>query len=426
MKLRLSGWKICLILALALGACKPAATNTKPCPPLTVGVVAAGSDVSGGQEQREGYDLALNEINQAGGVLGCPISLVYQPEGDSANPDDAQVAMLNLSDQRVLAVLGSTSNDATKRVAAISSYFKIPVLVATDTGDDILTLGSSWVFRIPPANKTAAGMAFDMVKATLGSQVNLAILYEHTEYGESAATAAGQAALNRGLRLVNYLGYFPAAVDYAAILAQIKTTTPDVIYLINSDPKQALDMITTFQNQFLGVSMMIGNGSGFTSRDFLYDKDGKLASSLENIFVTSAWSADLPYHGSGKFGYDLVAYRQTKGDSSAVPPVVRNVEAYTALHVAVDAISGLLKNSNDAWLDKLAVPENLPAFREALAAGLRAVKGSTYQTLFGPLEFDTEGQNKLDSVVLQIQGGKLVTVYPAGVAVQAPAYTKGW
>ncbi|MDD1749712.1 MAG: ABC transporter substrate-binding protein [Methanothrix sp.] len=426
MKLRRPGWSICLVLALVLSACNTAATNNKSCPPLAVGVVVAGSDVSGGQEQREGYELALSEINQAGGVLGCPVSLVYQSEGDSANPDDAQVAMLNLSDQGVLAVLGSTSNDATKRVAAISSYFKIPVLVATETGDDILTLGSSWVFRIPPANKTAAGAAFDMVKATLGSQVNLAILYEHTEYGESAATAAGQAALNRGLRLVEYLGYFPAAIDYAAILAEIKSTTPDVIYLINSDPKQALDMITTFQGQYLGVTMMIGNGSGFTSRDFLYDKDGKLTSSLESIFVTSAWSADLPYHGSGKFGYDLTAFRQTKGDSSAIPPVVRNVEAYTALHVAVDAIDGQLKNSSDTWLEKLAKPENLPAFREALAAGLRAFKGSTYQTLFGPLEFDTEGQNKLDSVVLQIQGGKLVTVYPPSLAVQAPAYTKGW
>ncbi len=426
MKLVQNRWRICLALVLLLSACKAASTsNAIPCPPLLVGVVIADSGTSGAQEQRDGYELALSEINKAGGVGNCPVKLVYESEGSPTNPDDAQVAMLNLSDQGVLAVLGSTSNNAAKRAAAISSYFKIPVLISTETGDDILEVGSSWVFRIPPTNKSAAGVAFDMVKATIGSQVNLAIIYEHTEYGESAAVAAGKAALDRSMRLVNYQGYTPEAVDFAAILAQVEATTPDVVYLINSDPKQAMELLGALQDEYLGVTMMIGSGSGFTSPDFLYDKDGRLTPP-EDFFIPSAWSADLPYHSTSKFGYDLTAFRQAGGNNSVIPPVVGNVEAYTALHVAVDGITALLDSSKDAWREKLSRSENLPAFREALAATLRGFKGSSYQTLLGPLEFDTDGQNKIDAVLLQISGGKLVTVFPPDVAVQSPAYTKGW
>ncbi len=419
-------WRICLAMVLLLSACKPApASSTVPCPPLLVGVVVAENGVSGAQEQRDGYELALSEINKAGGVQNCPVRLVYESEGNPANPDDAQVAMLNLSDQGVLAVLGSTSNNAAKRVAAISSYFKIPVLISTETGDDILEVGSSWVFRIPPTNQSAAGMALDMVKATIGSQVNLAVIYEHTEYGESAAVAAGQAALDRGLRLVDYQGYFPEAIDFATILEQVKASTPDVIYLINSDPTQASQLVDYFQGQYLPVTMMIGSGSGFTSPDFLYDKDGRL-SAPDNFFITSAWSADLPYHSTSRFGYDLSTYRQANGSNSAIPAVVGNVEAYTALHVAVDGIAELLGNSKDAWLEKLSNNENLSAFRDALAATLRGFKASAHPTLLGPLEFDATGQNKVDSILLQVSGGKLVTVYPPNLAVQPPAYTKGW
>ncbi len=426
MKILRPGWRVCLILILLLSACKAASTTSGiPCPPLLVGVVVAESGVSGAQEQRDGYELALSEINQAGGVQNCPVKLVYESEGSPANPDDAQVAMLNLSDRGVLAVLGSTSNSAAKRVAAISSYFKIPVLISTETGDDILEVGSSWVFRIPPTNKSAAGMAFDMVKATIGSQVNLAIIYEHTEYGESAAVAAGQAALDRSMRLVDYQGYFPEAIDFATILEQVKATTPDVIYLINSDPTQAAELVAAFQSQYLPVTMMIGSGSGFTGPAFLYDKDGRL-SAPEDFFITSAWSADLPYHSTSRFGYDLATYRQSQGNNSAIPAVVGNVEAYTALHVVVDGITELLGSSKDAWLEKLSNRDNLSAFRDALAATLRGFKASAHPTLLGPLEFDATGQNKNDSILLQVSGGKLVTVFPSTLAVQPPAYTKGW
>ncbi len=426
MKLLSNRWRICLALILLMSACGPAsAPKTAACPPLKVGVVVAESGVSGAQEQRDGYELALSEINKAGGVQNCPITLAYESEGSPANPDDAQVAMLNLSDQGVLAVLGSTSNNAAKRVAAISSYFKIPVLISTETGDDILEVGSSWVFRLPPTNKSQAGLAFDMVKAAIGSQVNLAIIYEHTEYGESAAVAAGQAALDRSLRLVDYQGFFPEAIDFAAILEQLKSSAPDVVYLINSDPKQAAELVSALQGQYLGVTMMIGSGAGFSSPDFLYDKDGRL-SAAQDFFITSAWSADLPYHSTSRFGYDLETYRQSSGKKSAVPAVAGNVEAYTALYAAVSGIAELLGNAKDAWLQKLSSTENLPAFRDALAATLRGFKGSAHPTLLGPLEFDSTGQNKVDAVLLQAVGGKLVTVYPPTLAVQPPAFTKGW
>ena len=265
-----------------------------------------------------------------------PFVELHSYRGDSY-PNTDEIAMLELVEQDVIGIVGATSTNATKRAAALANYFKIPFLISSDTGDDVTLTGTQWLFRIPPQNKTYATVAFDMIKANMTGRANIAILYEHSEYGESAAVAAGTAVLNHGLNLVSYQGYNLVQPDLATIMTDIKDASTDIVYLISTDPQQArllLNALRTPQTAVknfpvgsLGLSMVIGNGSGFTSRDFLYDKDGKLTSSLESIFVTSAWSADMPYHGSGKFGYDLTAFRQTKGNSSAIPPVVRNVEA---------------------------------------------------------------------------------------------------
>ena len=427
------GWRISLVLTLLLAACtagnppfKSSSTPTKAvCPSIRVGVVIASSDTIGGQEQKEGYELALSEINRAGGVQSCPVELSYPAEGESAAPDSAQIAMLDLVQKDVIAVVGATSTDATKRAAALANYFKIPFLVSSDTGDDITETGTQWLFRVPPQNKVYAAVAFDMVKGTLSAPVNIAVLYEHSEYGESAAVAAAAAALNRDLRLVSYQGFATDLVDYSTIMQNLKSSAADVVYLIDSNPAQAQAMLKAFRDSYLGITMVIGNGSGFTSHDFLYDQSGNLAVGMENLFITVPWSADLPRKGNPQLASDLIAFRKVNGITSSYPPVAQLVEAYTALKITANAINDVVKASPD-WLAKLSNRENLPTFRDTLAQSLRTTKDSSRETLLGSIVFDTEGQNTQDAFLIEIIDGKLMTVYPKQYAVHEPVYVKGW
>ncbi len=435
------GRRMLPILLLTLAACAPGVPTQLPalakasCPPIRIGAVIADSDTQGGNEQRQGYELALAEINKEGGVQTCPVELVFPPDGETLNPDSAQIAMLELVDKNVAAIVGATSPNATKRAAALANYFKIPFMIAGDAGDDVILTGTQWLFRIPPKNKAYASSAFDMVKNVTSGQANVSILFEQTEYGESAAVAAGSAVLNHGLHLASYQRYDPVQVDYAALFSNLQNAATDVVYVISTNPAQAGEMVQAlrkpqsvakdFSLASLGLTMVIGNGSGFTSSAFLYDSAGKLSPDLENLIITVPWQADLPWKANENFSANLKAY-QMSSKLAAVQPVSRVVEAYTALRVLVKAMNELPASTPD-WAAKLATQDGMSAYRDSLAKTLRAPQGGSWETPMGQISFDAEGQNSIqETPLVQVIDGALTTVYPDKYKQHDLVYTQGW
>ncbi len=408
--------RMIVLLGLLLAACNQVATPTLPgaavsqasCPLIQVGVVIAGSDTEGGAEQLQGYEMALAEINAAGGIKTCPLSLYYPPDKETLNPESAQIAMLDLIQQNVVAVAGATSTNATKRAAALANYFKIPFLISSDTGDDVMETGTTWLFRVPPPNSQYAGAAFDLVKATTQTQVDVAILFEQSEFGWSAATTAGQSVLDHGLSLVLYKGYDPNTADSAPIVADLNNAQPDVVYLISSGTPLAWTLLNASQEPSLPAHTTIANGSGFTSSEFLYDDSGNLNSGLENVFLTVPWKRELPR--SLKFVEDLKSH-QLKNNVDQIPPVSRIVEAYSALKLVASALNQL-PDYDANWKAKLNSADGTAKFREELAKVLRTPPTGSWDTLMGPILFDDKGQNQQDVMLVQVRGGKITTVFP--------------
>src|SRR5512146_2765660 len=102
------GWVTLLILILLLPACQPRQV-TAACREILVGVMSAPEGTQEAREQQDGYDLAWNEINRAGGAQGCKLKLVASASDISGgNLDKVQADLLNLADQGVVAILGAT------------------------------------------------------------------------------------------------------------------------------------------------------------------------------------------------------------------------------------------------------------------------------------------------------------------------------
>jgi len=391
------------------------------CRPIPIGIVIGVEDVADAQDQREGYELARSEINQSGGVEGCPIQLIYNDsEGEGTSPDIVQSAMLELADGGQVAVLGATTSAAAKRIAAIAQYIKIPVVITPDTPDNIMANASSWIFRINPANKVYAGIAFDMVKDTLGPAARVAILYEQTEYGEDAAITAGDAVLNRDLQLTSYLSYNPASMDYTALLTQVRDGQADALYLVSTDPGQARAILTGIASLGLRIPLVIGNGAGFTSHEFLYNQAGQLNAGIGGMALTVPWSPDLKGRPNPDFNQRLADFRKSDHTTATHPAVVGTIQAYTALHLLADAITETAKASPKDWNAVLSNPDQLASYRGELAQTLRSFKAAEHSTMLGAIEFDADGQNRVDAVIVQAISGSLVTVYPKTAAVRAP------
>ena len=392
------------------------------CAPIKIGVVLSEDEDGQGAEQRLGYEMALQEINAAGGVNGCPLELIYRDEGTGTSIETAEVAVMELAGEDIVAVLGASSSATTMRVASISTYFKIPVIATAETSDDITAHNSQWIFRLSAANTSLSDTVFDMLRTQVGTDVYVAIIFEESDYGQSSAISAATSVMDRGMRVVSYQSYSATLADFSSILGTVEDASPDLVYIISSDPQQGADILSKLDDYNLDEKIIVGHGSAFEDRSFLYNPDNSLAVSLDNLLLVQSWSGDLPWHGLEKFVYDF-SQMETNGSTL---PVLSNVEAYVSLKVAAAGLAEILQGDEDKWIVEEWEHEQIVDLRDALAKTMRDFSGSAHESVMGPISFDGTGQNQTNALVLQVQSGQLITVYPSQYAKANPQLEVGW
>lgn len=415
-----------IVLTLILSGCslfKP--TTETQCLPIRIGVLIADEDTESGLEQLKGYEMALEEINEAGGIQGCPVELVYKDEGEVTSTESAQVSILQLADENVLAIIGGTTNAPTMRAAAIASYFKVPFIIPIKTSDELTQSGNQWIFRLKSTNDSDAQTAFEMVRSELAPGASVVILYEQSAYGESSAVVAATAAMAQDLNVEGYYSFSTRSSDLTTLAEQIVEIAPEVVYIISSAKDQTKNIFSALQSQRFSTNMIIGHGPGFLERSFLFDENEKIYSNLRQIFILSNWSTDLPWVGIEDFANNFRIFSQANGYESLMP-VSRNIETYSALHVVADALEQLDFTDPTTSKTQEITGDQLKDYREQLTTAMRNLLPEQRETLIGTINFDGTGQNNQQAIILQILNGSLVTVYPPHYAVQSPYYISGW
>lgn len=413
-----------LTAILILTACKPK-PGALDCPPLKLGILIGSDQTMPAQMQKLGYELALKDHMNSGSLNTCPVELIYADEGLVGNSDASQVALLNLADQGVVAILGATSNDATLKASALSKSLEIPLVVPSLLSDDLNVTDNQWIFRVAPASRTQADLVFNLVQAKLGSTANVTVYFEKTAFGENAAVLAAESAMDHGLKLVQYQHFTSGTSDFSTMLDNADKASTDILYFITNQPATADALVKSQKTLGLNSFQTIGMGYGFTDREFLYNAQGELRSDISNLLIVSPWAADLPWAGIGEFATHFEDFAK-QNLSDLTPRVgVRNVEAYTALQFTLSAIQTVLFDPAAKWQTDLKKTEAIAGFREALRQNMHA-KDSVYNTLMGPLSFSAAGQSEVQPVILQVRNGKLTTVFPANWAKESPILEQRW
>ena len=415
-----------IILILILSGCSfGSPAEATQCLPIRIGVLIADENLERGLEQRKGYEMALREINEAGGIQGCPVELIYKDEGEVTNSESAQVSIRQLADENVLAIIGGTTNDPTMRAAAIASYFKVPFLIPSSTSDEITQRGNQWIFRLRSTNDTEARTAFEMVRGELGPQARVVLLYEQSAYGESTAVVAASAALAQDLSVDGYFSFMIQSSDLTALSEQVVEIAPEVVYIISSGQEQTVNLLGALQSQRFSTNMFIGHGPGFTERSFLYDVNGNIFNNLNNLFIVTNWSTDLPYVAVDEYVENFKTYSEMSGYTNTTP-VMRNIETYSTLRLVVNALDKFVLTVPDNQKEQELTGDQLKQYREQLTSAMRNLDPDQRVTMMGPAVFDGTGQNRQNAILIQVLNRSLVTVYPPNYAVQSPYHISGW
>jgi branched-chain amino acid transport system substrate-binding protein len=358
---------------------------------IKIGVITSvtGSLAAFGEAHKNGYGIALDEINAKGGVLGKKIELdIYD---DQSKPDQAVQGVSKLVDQdHVALLLGAYSSENTKAIINPVTSHQIPLLIPTATADNVMDSKSPWVFRICAGAKDYATATLEFLKHN-GAPKTMAIVYEKTNFGQANMQAMKEAAQAAGINVVAVEEYEAKAPDYKAVLRRVKDKNPDVIYFC-SYLLDATTLMRQSQEVDFNPKYYTSAGTGFAAAEFPTAKGaGKNA---EFTFSVSQWLPDAPWPGSKEF--DAEYFKRTN-----THPQYHAMQAYQSLMTAAQAM-------NDAKsLDPAKVRDALRNIN---------LKSSA----FGPVKFDANGQNQHVVLITQVQGGKYVLVYPPNLATTKP------
>lgn len=223
--------------------------------PIVLGVVGP-FQTAYGAPMRLGAELALREINDAGGVRGRPLRLRLLD--DLANPDGAIAAADSLvADPEVVAVVGHVNSSA--MIAAAPSYQRgLPVVAAGATSPMVTRLGE-WVFRVASSDSTNA---VEVARAARRSGKRVAIIYENDGYGQGLAEEFQSALLESGGEVIESDPYRKDTEDVTPYLERMRRRGAELVFIagLTQDAtriiRQAHDI--GFRPQFLGGSGIEG------------------------------------------------------------------------------------------------------------------------------------------------------------------------
>jgi branched-chain amino acid transport system substrate-binding protein len=365
---------------------------------VKVGIVLplTGDQAKFGEIEKLSFDMALEEINAAGGINGKKLELVM--EDDTGRPEVGRSVVEKLiTKDKVVMVGGGYSSSVTYAVAGVCQQNKMPFLVNTGSADKITTSGWDYVFRLnPPVSKYA-----EAIETLLPAKVNpktAAILYENSLFGTKGAKSFEETCERLGIKVLLKEGYEHGGIDYKPVLIKIKQLNPDIVYMVSYIMDASL-LMKQSKEMKLTPKMFIGGAAGFTLPEFV--QNAGVAS--EKVISATLWHEVLPFPGAMDYFKKFVA-RHNK------PTEYHGAEAYAACYVIADVLKRAKSFKNTD-------------VKQALAE-------TDMMTVFGPVKFTTWGkmknQNKATTYVVQWIDGKLELVWPAEQATKPFVYPVDW
>jgi branched-chain amino acid transport system substrate-binding protein len=180
--------------------------------------------------QRWGYQLALDEANAAGGVLGRKVEMLAYD--NRCNPSEAVNVANKLIEAKVVAVVGSHCSSATLATMPLIAAAKIPLVDGIASSPKITELsgvgGNEWTFRINPSDD-------DMMNALglyLGGSTKIkrvAILAEDSDFGRGGAAAFSAVAKKNGIEIISTDFHPQSYPDFTSLLTRVQQAKPDAL-----------------------------------------------------------------------------------------------------------------------------------------------------------------------------------------------------
>jgi branched-chain amino acid transport system substrate-binding protein len=217
-----------------------------------------GDNASFGISQNNGVQMAVQEINAAGGVLGKKIDLTVE-DNQTKQGETTTIARKLISQDHVVAIIGEVASSKTLEAAPIAQAAKIP-LIATAATNPKVTQTGDYVFRVCFTDDFQAVVIARFILEKLKDK-NVAFMTDvKQDYSVGLTKIAKDYLAKNGGTIVKEQSYSSGDKDFRAQLTDIKSANPDVIVITGYYPEASL--IAKQARQF-GIKATLVGGDGW-------------------------------------------------------------------------------------------------------------------------------------------------------------------
>lgn len=258
----------------------------------------SGAMATIGESCRRGHDLAVEDINAAGGIEslgGAKIKIVYADIKTDPTVTATETERL-ITTYNPVAILGAYASSLTYVATQISENHKVPFLAPMAQADDITERGFNYTFRQAIRASKVGAKAIDMIlnmSQQFGTPVEtIAIVYENTLWGQTSSQGARTHAPELGFTVVLDETYSQGSSDLSPLVNRLKEANPDVVVLA-SYLNDAILMANTFHELDFNAMAYVAMGGGYLEPDFI----NSAGENSEYFFAGSGWQRDLDIPG---------------------------------------------------------------------------------------------------------------------------------
>lgn len=207
-----------------------------------------------GQQSKRAVDMAVEEINGAGGIKalgGAKLRIIYA-DTQSKPQVAVQEAERLIAQEKVDFLAGAYNSGVTLPASEVAERYKKVWWVAVSSDDSITNRpGFKYVFRL--AEKTSmritAQLDFitQMAKQTNVPVKTVALVYENSGYGQGAALQWRKMVPGHGWNIILDEPFDPKTTDPSPVITKVKAAKPDIVLLANSFMPAAVMMAKSFK-----------------------------------------------------------------------------------------------------------------------------------------------------------------------------------
>jgi branched-chain amino acid transport system substrate-binding protein len=387
-----------LVALLALGLGSLALAQGDAPESISVGAVIplTGRYAGGGAQVQRGYELAIEDINAAGGVhvesLGVDLPLELTILDDESDPTKTVSHLEDLNSQGVVAYLGGFGSDLHVAAAAIAEKNAVPYLGVAFALWDIHQQGYQYLFSPFPKSPDLSTVVFEMLNAKIEEDdrpTRVGILQEQTDWGIELGTLWQEAAEEYGYEVVAYEEYAPGTQDFTDLILSLEDADAEALLALPNPPdgitlvKQMAEL--DYNPEYI---LLIRAPDAPTWVE-------ALGPSGDYVTFAPGWHNAMAYPGVDELNAKHIELMGRPADPIVGP-------AYALIQILANAIEEAGSLDRDA-------------IRDAIAA-------TDLDTTMGHITFREDGTGVVASAILQYQEGKVQLVWPEEFATAELAF----